>query len=141
MNSIKLNGWCEHGVPGGIGCTKCTQQRVDKQPTQTVKSITNCPTCGSECTVGGDDKEGTHYYIPKKEAQDQSPWISVKDRLPEEDGNKIKIKIYDGSILNNAIRHSVREYWWNHKFFPENEVIEWCEMPELPNGKEKKCTK
>lgn len=24
----------------------------------------NCPMCGSLCTVGGDDREGTHYYLP-----------------------------------------------------------------------------
>ena len=26
----------------------------------------SCPTCGRDCTIGGDDVEGTHYYIPKK---------------------------------------------------------------------------
>ena len=24
----------------------------------------NCPVCGSLCTIGGDKKEGTHYYVP-----------------------------------------------------------------------------
>ena len=24
----------------------------------------NCPMCGSLCTIGGDKKEGTHYYVP-----------------------------------------------------------------------------
>lgn len=24
----------------------------------------NCPMCGSICRIGGDDKEGTHYYVP-----------------------------------------------------------------------------
>ena len=31
--------------------------------------VTQCPTCGSDCTIGGDDKEGTHYYIPCRGAQ------------------------------------------------------------------------
>lgn len=31
--------------------------------TETVTSVTNCPTCGTECDVGGDT---THYYVPKK---------------------------------------------------------------------------
>lgn len=31
--------------------------------TKTIKSVTNCPTCGAECTVEGDT---THYYVPKK---------------------------------------------------------------------------
>ena len=29
-----------------------------------IKTVTSCPTCGSECRIGGDDKEGTHYYVP-----------------------------------------------------------------------------
>ena len=24
----------------------------------------NCPMCGSICEIGGDKKEGTHYYMP-----------------------------------------------------------------------------
>lgn len=24
----------------------------------------NCPVCGSLCEIGGDKKEGTHYYVP-----------------------------------------------------------------------------
>ena len=24
----------------------------------------NCPVCGSLCTIGGNKKEGTHYYVP-----------------------------------------------------------------------------
>jgi hypothetical protein len=23
-----------------------------------------CPTCGGACTIEGDEKEGTHYYVP-----------------------------------------------------------------------------
>ena len=30
-----------------------------------IKTVTNCPTCGSEVGIGGTDGE-THYYIPKK---------------------------------------------------------------------------
>jgi hypothetical protein len=29
----------------------------------TIKSVTNCPTCGSECKVEGGN---THYYVPFK---------------------------------------------------------------------------
>jgi len=29
---------------------------------ETIKSVTHCPTCGSECSVEGDV---THYYVPK----------------------------------------------------------------------------
>ncbi len=31
--------------------------------TETISSVTNCPTCGAECSVEGDT---THYYVPKK---------------------------------------------------------------------------
>ena len=27
-------------------------------------AIVLCPTCGSACFIGGDDEEGTHYYVP-----------------------------------------------------------------------------
>jgi predicted molibdopterin-dependent oxidoreductase YjgC len=30
--------------------------------TETISSVTNCPTCGAECSVEGDT---THYYVPK----------------------------------------------------------------------------
>lgn len=29
---------------------------------ETVKPVTNCPVCGAECKVGGEE---THYYIPQ----------------------------------------------------------------------------
>lgn len=44
-----------------------------------IKSETSCPTCGVECTVGGDDREGTHYYIP----------ISTRRDCPEDCENRI----------------------------------------------------
>ena len=37
--------------------------------TATNSRVTQCPTCGGDCTVGGDDDEGTHYYIPCRGAQ------------------------------------------------------------------------
>lgn len=31
-----------------------------------MNKLTKCPTCGSLCGIGGDDKEGTHYFIPQE---------------------------------------------------------------------------
>ncbi len=31
----------------------------------TIKSVTSCPTCGSECEIGSGDS-GSHYYIPNR---------------------------------------------------------------------------
>ena len=50
----------------------------------------HCPVCGTLCTIGGDDKEGTHYYMPiastdvdvasKKDAEiDRLSWLSSGD--------------------------------------------------------------
>lgn len=39
----------------------------------TINSTANCPTCGSECSIGGDGE--THYYIPKR----QSKGVTVSD--------------------------------------------------------------
>ena len=46
----------------GEYCTK-----VDYKPnttTEQIKSVTNCPTCGSEVDVHTEGE--THYYVPKK---------------------------------------------------------------------------
>lgn len=34
------------------------------QNTSTNSAIVPCATCGGACRIGGDDKEGTHYYEP-----------------------------------------------------------------------------
>lgn len=31
---------------------------------QSTKATHSCPVCGCPCTIGGDDSEGTHYYVP-----------------------------------------------------------------------------
>ena len=36
----------------------------------------HCPTCGAECVIGGDDKEGTHYYIPVHTSQQTSELVN-----------------------------------------------------------------
>ena len=36
---------------------------LPKPQTETIKSVTKCVTCGSECYVGGNGT--THFYIPK----------------------------------------------------------------------------
>ncbi len=36
----------------------------DDQIFETIKSVTNCPTCGSECKVNGEGE--THFYVPSK---------------------------------------------------------------------------
>lgn len=28
--------------------------------------LTKCPTCGSLCSIGGDNEEGTQYFVPQK---------------------------------------------------------------------------
>lgn len=43
----------------------------------------NCPVCGSLCEIGGDKKEGTHYYVPvgdnaKLQAENAELWEFVK---------------------------------------------------------------
>jgi len=41
----------------------CEMMRKDEESGVYVRSITNCPTCGAECTVEGEGE--THYYLPK----------------------------------------------------------------------------
>ncbi len=37
-------------------------EKEDPKREATIRSVTSCPTCGTECTIGGTT---THYYIPK----------------------------------------------------------------------------
>lgn len=51
-----------------LKCENCGHSWINgeehtKEEKETIKSVTNCPTCGSECTIGGDST--THFYIPK----------------------------------------------------------------------------
>ena len=49
----------------------------DKQ----INSVTLCPTCGSECSIGGTN-ESTHYYIPKdKPVEETQMSLDDKDRF------------------------------------------------------------
>lgn len=43
----------------------------------------NCPMCGSLCEIGGDKKEGTHYYMPvsdnaELQAENAELWAFVE---------------------------------------------------------------
>ena len=56
----------------------------------TIKSVTNCPTCNSECKVEGGT---THYYIPIK-------------KYTEEDMGKLWQYVIDGAksiLLGNVV--------------------------------------
>ncbi len=46
------------------GYMQCQEDMADKNMENiTIKSVTHCPTCGSECKVEGDN---THHYVPIK---------------------------------------------------------------------------
>lgn len=49
---------------------------------ETIKSVTHCPTCGSEVTVGGKPGEGsTHYYVPKEPEYTRDDVINFGARI------------------------------------------------------------
>ena len=63
----------------------------------TIKSVTTCPTCGSECEIGSGDS-GSHYYIPNRikpvdtktvDAVEFAEWIAGcgYDKSFDKDGN------------------------------------------------------
>ena len=38
--------------------------RQQTTPAATNNALVPCPTCGAACSIGGDDEEGTHYFVP-----------------------------------------------------------------------------
>lgn len=56
---IDIVDGCE--VPECVNPHPCKPVAIIK-PEPSIKSVTNCPTCGAECDIAGDE---THYYIPK----------------------------------------------------------------------------
>ena len=64
----------------------------------TIKSVTNCPTCGSECKVEGGN---THYYVPIK-------------KYTEED---IRNAIREG---RNSVHFENDGSWWEDKTVEED---------------------
>jgi hypothetical protein len=96
---IRHNGWLQCEYMKEVGCINniCTCYHFElKQPLtlvneekelidtalktfkdfgkETIKSTTNCPTCGVECKIGGDGE--THYLIPKPKLEVDS-WDEV----------------------------------------------------------------
>ena len=41
-----------------------TAENKEEKFTSTNSAMVPCPTCGAACSIGGDDEEETHYYIP-----------------------------------------------------------------------------
>ena len=71
-------------------------------------------------------------------------WISVEDRLPEEDDNYIVTACDEGCSAGEGIWYStvvvVAEYYkgswtWYDEYSLEGIVTHWMPMPKLPKGK------
>lgn len=107
----------------------------------TIKSVTNCPTCGSECEVGSGDS-GSHYYIPKSKPQ-EIEWISSEIK-PESDKPVLAI-IESGKYPVRVMwvkEYSISAEDWEYngdedyneeddKFYWPEGWYEWNEMEEV----------
>jgi co-chaperonin GroES (HSP10) len=71
----------------------------------------NCPECGIEVVVGGDDREGTHYYEPVNKALA----LVVHD---------YKIPFY--CTMCNALKFPMKAH--------NNYVVVWEPLPDVING-------
>lgn len=69
----------------------------------TIKSVTTCITCGSECEIGGDGE--THFYIPKA-----SKLLAQKDKEIADLTQKNKEEIEATAIL---VKESIELYKQN----------------------------
>lgn len=65
----------------------------------TIKSVTSCPTCGSECEVGSGDS-GSHYYIPKSKPQE----IDVKNAMLHVFDN------FNNNLSRNEVENRIDDY-------------------------------
>ncbi len=69
----------------------------------------------------------------------QSPWISVKERLPEE-GNPVLIRLKDGVIRLACydIEEDSNIHFWNDNYAYELigswDVTHWCHIPYFDNN-------
>jgi hypothetical protein len=61
----------------------------------TIKSITNCPTCGVECKIGNGGGN-SHYYIPQTEKHTFQSIINMLD------GMGYNYKIWHPQIISSA---------------------------------------
>ena len=48
----------------GMCLTECGHYAVEEKVTSANSAMVPCPTCGAACSIGGDDEEETHYFIP-----------------------------------------------------------------------------
>lgn len=65
----------------------------------------------------------------------ESPWISVKDKLPEEDDNYLVYGAsYLGSIINGSDYFDVElGDWWEH---PHDQITHWMSLPKPPESED-----
>ena len=69
------------------------------------------------------------------DAGKDSPWISVKDKLPEEDDNYLVYGAsYLGSIINGSDYFDVElGDWWEH---PHDQITHWMSLPKPPESED-----
>ena len=69
-----------------------------------------------------------------------SPWISVKDRLPEKDGCAYLVTIYDPYyeiVSVTKLKFKDKNWWTNdgdlyNEMYPVDEITYWMPLPEPP---------
>ena len=60
----------DHRCMAHYSCALCEDlweaatEAAKEKVTSTNSAMVPCPTCGAACSIGGDDEEETHYYIP-----------------------------------------------------------------------------
>ena len=58
-------GMCNGDLPPcAVEAVEAATKAAKEKVTSTISSMVPCPTCGAACSIGGDDEEETHYYIP-----------------------------------------------------------------------------
>ncbi len=100
--------------------------------------------CDAEGTISGFingvHKQSYESFISGAQWQSkQSPWISVKERLPEE-GNTVLIRLKDGVIRLACydIEEDSNIHFWNDNYAYELigswDVTHWCHIPYFDNN-------
>jgi hypothetical protein len=65
----------------------------------TIKSVTHCPTCNSECKVNGGT---THYYVPIKKYTEEDMLNASKYGYEFRDSTSFPEHKFEDSCINNT---------------------------------------
>ena len=115
---------------GGVyyDCTACGCSWTTIDGTPMENNMNYCPECGAKMTGSAENATDTN-------VGNKSEWISVEERLPEENGRYLVFVDISHLAFENLTTIAIMEYGKSHGFYLYNEtekVTHWMPLPEPP---------